>query len=292
MAAGFGDSASSTLCSPSNTSATPENPACAITGGRDALVGPHACEVNAFSTCSARAPSCAPTSPTCCWPGRLRARASWRFAPLGAGRRRALRQTLRHLLRGDRRRDSGPAARRGGPAPPRLRPRPSSRSSPRRCDGLHARRRCRAPAGSGSTRRNRRRPHARPRRRRERSSRSATASAAGTTAHPGCALVTGSKSSVSSAWANMPLASAALIAEVRRPLAQTAASGVPPCCRTNRTAISPGLRRAPEIMAPSVSRMRSPVCRAASGGSARPRAAAMYDASRAVMSPATSGGPA
>ena len=69
-------------------------------------------------------------------------------------------------------------------------------------------------AGSGSTGRSRaRRREAAPVP--ERLPRSPIASAAGTTAQPGCALVTGSKSSVSSACANMPLASAALIG--RRP---------------------------------------------------------------------------
>ena len=66
----------------------------------------------------------------------------------------------------------------------------------------------------------------------DRSSRSPTASAAGTTEHPGCAFVTASKSSVSSAWANIALASAALTADVRMSVVKTVASGTPPCART------------------------------------------------------------
>jgi hypothetical protein len=51
-------------------------------------------------------------------------------------------------------------------------------------------------------------------------------------------LVTGSKSSVSSAWANIAFTSAALIADVRRSVVRIEDSGVPPCDRANRIAIS------------------------------------------------------
>jgi hypothetical protein len=62
-------------------------------------------------------------------------------------------------------------------------------------------------------------------------SRSAIARAAGTTAQPGWAFVTGSKSSVSSAWANMPLTKAAFTAEVLISVVMMVASATPPCAR-------------------------------------------------------------
>ena len=111
--------------------------------------------------------------------------------------------------------------------------------------------------------------------RRSRFSRSPTASAAGTVSSPGCAFVTGSKSSVSSACANIAFTSAALIADVRMSVVRIDASGVPPCARAKRIAISPGFRRAPETMAAIVSRMRCFASRTTSGGSACSRAAAM-----------------
>ena len=80
-------------------------------------------------------------------------------------------------------------------------------------------------------------------------SRSAMPSAAGTTEHPGWALVNGSKSSVSSAWPNIPLASAAFTAEVLTSVASTDDSGTPPRRRAYLVAISPGTRRAPETKA-------------------------------------------
>ena len=54
------------------------------------------------------------------------------------------------------------------------------------------------------------------------------AKAEGTTEQPGWVLVTGSKSSVSSAWPNIPLASAAFTAEDFRSVARTEDSGTPP----------------------------------------------------------------
>jgi hypothetical protein len=85
---------------------------------------------------------------------------------------------------------------------------------------------------------------------------SAIASAAGITELPGCALVTGSTSSVSSAWAHIALASAALIAVVRKSAPITEACGSPPSPRTYFTAMMPGVMREPDTMAPKVSRIR------------------------------------
>ena len=57
---------------------------------------------------------------------------------------------------------------------------------------------------------------------------SPTANAAGTTAQPGWNRPSRWESSVSSAWAAMPLANAAFVAVVRMLVPQTVASGVPP----------------------------------------------------------------
>ena len=81
---------------------------------------------------------------------------------------------------------------------------------------------------------------------------SAIANAEGTTELPGCALVTGSKSSVSSAWAHMAFARAALITVVRKRAPITEACGSPPSSWTYFTAISPGRMREPDTMAPKV----------------------------------------
>ena len=63
-------------------------------------------------------------------------------------------------------------------------------------------------------------------------SRSAMASAAGTTPQPGWLKLSGWESSVSSAWAAIPPASAALTAVVTTSLPGTEASAVPPWART------------------------------------------------------------
>jgi hypothetical protein len=57
----------------------------------------------------------------------------------------------------------------------------------------------------------------------------AIASAAGTTAQPGCVREGACESSVSSACASMPFASAAFTAEVRSRVPTIEASGAPPC---------------------------------------------------------------
>jgi hypothetical protein len=88
-------------------------------------------------------------------------------------------------------------------------------------------------------------------------------------------LVTGSKSSVSSACANIAFTNAAFTDDVRIAVVSTVASATPPCARAKRIAASPGLSRAPDTIAAIVSRIRCLVSRAISGGSARSRAAAM-----------------
>jgi len=87
--------------------------------------------------------------------------------------------------------------------------------------------------------------------------------------------VTGSKSSVSSACANIALTSAALIAVVRIFVVRIEASAVPPWARAKRMAISPGLSFAPETIAATVSSTRCFVSRSTSGGSGCWRAATM-----------------
>ena len=122
-------------------------------------------------------------------------------------------------------------SRRASPWRPHRRRRRTSSWCPRRSDACHAHDRGRAPSGSGSRDRSRARPRGScpcPIRRCARRSRART----GTTEQPGWALVTGSKSSVSSAWPNMPLASAALTAVVRKFEAMTVASSTPPRLRT------------------------------------------------------------
>ena len=81
--------------------------------------------------------------------------------------------------------------------------------------------------------------------------------------------MTGSKSSVSSACANIPLASAALTAEVLIFGREDGRLGDAALRAHVRMAISPGLRRAPDTIAPSVSRMRCLASRATCGGRAR-----------------------
>jgi hypothetical protein len=73
----------------------------------------------------------------------------------------------------------------------------------------------------------------------------------------------------------MPLASAAVIADVLMLVVRIEASGVPPCARAKRMAISPGFNVAPETIAAMVSRMRCLAAVATSAGSICVRAAAM-----------------
>ena len=87
----------------------------------------------------------------------------------------------------------------------------------------------------------------------ERPCRSPTAKAAGTTAQPGWNRPARWESSVSSAWAAIPLARAALIAVVRISVPQTVASGVPPWDAMKPVASRPARRRDPEMIAASVS---------------------------------------
>ena len=137
-----------------------------------------------------------------------------------------------------RRGRSASALRRAAPAtPPRPSRRMSSRSPPR-CGAPPAACRRRRRAAFGRLRRS---PSATARSISvpDAPSRSAIAHAAGTTLQPGWALDGGSKSSVSSAWPIMPLARAALAAEVTTSVVMTMDSGTPPSVRTYLSAICP-----------------------------------------------------
>jgi hypothetical protein len=105
---------------------------------------------------------------------------------------------------------------------------------------------------------------------------SAIARAAGTTAQPGCVPDAAWESSVSSAWAEVPLASAASVAEVSSELPTTCATGGPPSLLTYRRMTSPGFSREPEIMAAKVSRTCCLARPTTSSVSDRVEAAAMY----------------
>ena len=70
---------------------------------------------------------------------------------------------------------------------------------------------------------------------------------------PGCMTEGACESSVSSACAHMPLASAALIAVVTMRLPMTQASFVPPSVLTKEMPFFPGNRREPETIAAMVS---------------------------------------
>jgi len=73
----------------------------------------------------------------------------------------------------------------------------------------------------------------------------------------------------------MPLAKAALMADVTTRVPTTHASFVPPCPATNETARRPGGSCAPETIAASVSAMWCFVFSTTAPGSGRRRAAAM-----------------
>jgi len=101
------------------------------------------------------------------------------------------------------------------------------------------------------------------------------ASAAGTTELPGCAFVTGSKSSVSSECAHIAFASAALTAVVRNLLPMTEACTSPPSPRAYFSPIMPGVMREPDTIAPNVSRIRCLHSSSTAGGNSWSRADTM-----------------
>jgi hypothetical protein len=70
---------------------------------------------------------------------------------------------------------------------------------------------------------------------------------------PGWVREGGCVSSVSSAWQHMPLAIAALGADVTIRLPMTLASGLPPCAFIYFSARLPGSKREPEIIAAKAS---------------------------------------
>jgi hypothetical protein len=98
---------------------------------------------------------------------------------------------------------------------------------------------------------------------------SPTARAPGTTAHPGCDCEGECESSVSSAWASTPFASAASIAPHESFEATTADIGLPPYASTNWSDRWPGSNFEPEIIAAKVSRICCFVFSATSSGRAR-----------------------
>src|SRR5690242_5348213 len=105
--------------------------------------------------------------------------------------------------------------------------------------------------------------------------RSPAASAAGTAAQPGCDCDGGCVSSVSSACARMPLASAASIGPHRIEEPATVQIGLPLYAPTNSIANLPGGSSDPEIMAASVSRIMNFVFSTTGSGSVRIAAPAM-----------------
>src|SRR5260221_5715610 len=90
------------------------------------------------------------------------------------------------------------------------------------------------------------------------------------------------ESSVSSAWASMPLASAAFAAEVTTRLPSTHASFTPPSDRANEIAFFPGRSRDPESIAATVSSRWCLVFSATASGSGLRKAPAMYAERRCI----------
>jgi hypothetical protein len=105
--------------------------------------------------------------------------------------------------------------------------------------------------------------------------RSPTASAAGIAAQPGCDCDGGWVSSVSSACARIPLASAASIGPQRTDAPATVQIALPLYARTNWIANLPGGSSEPEIMAARVSRIMNFVFSTTGSGSGRVAAPAM-----------------
>ena len=85
---------------------------------------------------------------------------------------------------------------------------------------------------------------------------------------PGCVSEGACESSVSSACADMPLASAALTAVVTMRVPMTHASFVPPSVFTNEIAFRPGSSREPDTIAAIVSSTWCLVFSTTAGGSA------------------------
>ena len=104
-------------------------------------------------------------------------------------------------------------------------------------------------------------------------------------AQPGWIPAEPLESSVSSAWASMPLARAAFIAEVMMPLPITWASRGPPCCSTKRIANIPGFSTEPETMAAIVSNIWCFAFWITSGGNSAVLACDMYWVSRPMTLP-------
>ncbi len=108
------------------------------------------------------------------------------------------------------------------------------------------------------------------------------ASAAATTPQPGCVWEAEWESSVSSACASMPFASAAFAAAVTMRLPTTPASFAPPRVLANEIAFFPGASREPDTIAAIVSSRWCLVFSATGGGSGRRKAPAMYALKRCM----------
>src|SRR5712692_2538087 len=108
------------------------------------------------------------------------------------------------------------------------------------------------------------------------------ASAAATTPQPGCVWDAEWESSVSSACASMPFASAAFAAAVTIRLPTTQASLAPPRVLVNAIAFFPGGSREPESIAARVSSRWCLVFSETAGGSGLRKAPAMYALKRCM----------
>ena len=235
------ESASSTLCSPSSTSDTPVKPAWTIDRRGHAVARAHAGEVE----------------------GLLDVLRVALPAPEAGYLLRGVRERVAHLRLVERASDAAAAdgAQRRAHAFGAAVRRP------------HANR-VRAPSGSGSTSRSRARRRAtarRPSGRRARPSRAPRARRSS----PGCAFVNGWKSSVSSAWANMPLRERGVDrrrADVGRGTAASATAALAAHVADRHLA---GLERARPRRSRRACRGCGASPRAPWGGSGRARAAAM-----------------
>src|SRR5262245_14293431 len=105
---------------------------------------------------------------------------------------------------------------------------------------------------------------------------SPAASAAGTTAHPGCDCENECETSVSSAWAITPLASAASAGPAVGMEPVIVATPVPLCALAYRIAAWPGGSSDPEIIAANVSAMWCIAYSTTSAGSSRVAAPLIY----------------
>ncbi len=111
---------------------------------------------------------------------------------------------------------------------------------------------------------------------------SPAASAAASTGADGCPIMAKLVSSKSSAWAAVPLQSAAHTAPVRRPAPTTVQSGAPPSASATLWTMRAGGSSEPASMTPRQSRMARRAASTASAGASSQRLLAMNSARRDV----------